>query len=650
MSSALGVWKRCALSGLFGGIAMVVLAQEGYPPQGSEYPMAGLLAGDQVFPQIAINSSGGYFVWQDNVTDGDGLGISARRLNSNLSGTLGVFRVNEQGTGDQQNPKVALLKNGGAVFVWQGGTIHSRIYARFVNPDGTFATGDLLSNSYVQGSQIDPVVTGLADGNVVVIWSSFGQDGDLYGVFGQRFSSTGSKIGPEFQVNQSIQNNQRSSAVAASANGGFLVVWISERFRGTAFNTGPSNLPEPDGSSGLLIYDVDVNARSYDAAGNPKGDEFKVNSMGNLCANPVVGVTPDDRLLVAWSGKANKVTIATSQPPDGWDIFGRVFGPDLEPTGPDFRINSYTYGDQFRPQVASLGQSHFVVWTSLGQDGSREGVYGQVFSSTGAEIGPELRVNTITVSQQIFPTVASDGDRRFLAVWSRFVGGQASFDLFAQRYAADRALPVPSTPYVSALSQSKLSVTWQELAGFNVDHYELYMDSNTSPVSVTNNLWTASGLIAGSTHSFKLAYQLSDGRRSALSAPSSGTTWSEDESLDGLPDDWQGQYWGPNPSTWPSPQADSDGDGASNLQEFLAGTDPTDPNSVLRVQLVYTAQGAQLRWNSQPGLMYQVQVSQTLGATSWTNVGTQRFAAGTADSTLLNGTSDTAYYRVMRLR
>ena len=81
--------------------------------------MAGLLPGDQVFPQIAISSSGGYLVWQDNVTDGDGLGISALRLNSNLSGTLGVFRVNEQGRGDQQNPKVALLKNGGAVFVWQ---------------------------------------------------------------------------------------------------------------------------------------------------------------------------------------------------------------------------------------------------------------------------------------------------------------------------------------------------------------------------------------------------------------------------------------------------------------------------------------------------------------------------------------------------
>jgi hypothetical protein len=395
---------------------------------------------------------------------------------------------------------------------------------------------------------------------------------------------------------------------------------------------------------------VDVFARSYDADGTPTSDEFKVNSMANLCANPVVSVTADDSFLVAWSGKPNQVTISTSQPSDGWDIFGRAFGSDGSPRAADFRINTFTYGDQYRPQSASLGQTHFVVWTSLGQDGSREGVYGQMISSTGTPIGGELRINTVTVSQQIFPTVASDGDRRFLSVWSRFVGGLASFDLFAQRYASDQALPVPSAPYVSALSQSKLSVAWAGLDGFNIDHYEVYMDANSTPASVTGNLWTATGLVAGSTHSFKLAYQLTDGRRSVLSAPATGTTWGDDENLDGLPDDWQSLYWGTDSSKWPSPNVDSDGDGATNLQEFLAGTDPTDPGSALRVQAVSTAQGVQLGWNSHPGFVYQVQVSQSLVAGSWTNVGAPRFAAGIIDSVPMDGTNGAAYYRVIRLR
>src|SRR2546421_582021 len=57
----------------------------------------------------------------------------------------------------------------------------------------------------------------------------------------------------------------------------------------------------------------------------------------------------------------------------------------------------------------------------------------------------------------------------------------------SQRYSLDVSLPVPSAPYVSALNQSRLSVTWPELGGFNVDHYEIYMDSNATAVIVTRS-------------------------------------------------------------------------------------------------------------------------------------------------------------------
>jgi len=113
MPSALPAWKTFVLGVLVAGISQVVFAQNAYVPQGGEYPIPGSLPGDQVFPQVALGTNGGYLVWQDNVTDGDGSGISAQRLNSNLSGQFGVFRVNEQAAGDQQNPKVALLRMAG---------------------------------------------------------------------------------------------------------------------------------------------------------------------------------------------------------------------------------------------------------------------------------------------------------------------------------------------------------------------------------------------------------------------------------------------------------------------------------------------------------------------------------------------------------
>ena len=54
---------------------------------------------------------------------------------------------------------------------------------------------------------------------------------------------------------------------------------------------------------------------------------------------------------------------------------------------------------------------------------------------------------------------------------------------------------------------------------------------------------------------------------------------------DGIPAIWREQYFGPGYLTDPrvAADADPDGDGATNYQEYIAGTDPTNPNSVFRV-------------------------------------------------------------------
>jgi len=49
-----------------------------------------------------------------------------------------------------------------------------------------------------------------------------------------------------------------------------------------------------------------------------------------------------------------------------------------------------------------------------------------------------------------------------------------------------------------------------------------------------------------------------------------------DTDHDGLPDWWEMQYFG---NLSHGPNDDPDGDGSTNLAEFLAGTDPTNPAS-----------------------------------------------------------------------
>jgi hypothetical protein len=338
----------------------------------------------------------------------------------------------------------------------------------------------------------------------------------------------------------------------------------------------------------------------------------------------------------------------TSIRTNSWDIYTRTFNASAA-GGTVNRVNSYTYGDQFAPRVTFDGTDLFVVWTSLAQDGSREGVYGQFLHNDGSVDGVELRVNSTTASQQIQPALASDGAGKFLVVWTSFVGGANSFDLFAQRYASTVApLVAPAAPRVTALDSYRLQVAWPALAGYSVAGYEIYADgSAAATVTVTNTYWWMTGLLPQSAHNFRLAYVLADGRRSPLSTSASGATWGYDNNYDGLPDDWEAMYWGANSANWPAPNADSDGDGMSNVREFLAGTNPTNAASVLRVRLENSSQGLFLSWNAQPGLVYQLQSSANMS--SWSNFGLPRMAAGTNDSTYVGGIGQT-FYQVLRLR
>jgi hypothetical protein len=80
---------------------------------------------------------------------------------------------------------------------------------------------------------------------------------------------------------------------------------------------------------------------------------------------------------------------------------------------------------------------------------------------------------------------------------------------------------------------------------------------------------------------------------------------------------------------------------------FLSGGDPSDSTTWLQTQLNNTPQGLYLNWNTQSGATYQVQA--TTDFTSWSNVGSPRFAAGTTDSINVGG-SPVGFYRVVLLR
>ena len=89
-----------------------------------------------------------------------------------------------------------------------------------------------------------------------------------------------------------------------------------------------------------------------------------------------------------------------------------------------------------------------------------------------------------------------------------------------------------------------------------------------------------------------------------------------DQNGNGISDVWEWVY----NAAGISPSADADGDGFSNLQEAMAGTNPFDSNSYPKISVViYTNASFSVTMPSALGKLYQLQSVQILGGTNWVN-------------------------------
>jgi hypothetical protein len=98
---------------------------------------------------------------------------------------------------------------------------------------------------------------------------------------------------------------------------------------------------------------------------------------------------------------------------------------------------------------------------------------------------------------------------------------------------------------------------------------------------------------------------------------------SVDSDSDGAPDSWTIQFFGHaegQAGDLSRAGDDADGDGMTNLEEYLAGTSPTDRASAFRLQISLVslpANTAFLNWPAAPGRSYAVQCKNELSDPEW---------------------------------
>jgi sugar lactone lactonase YvrE len=118
---------------------------------------------------------------------------------------------------------------------------------------------------------------------------------------------------------------------------------------------------------------------------------------------------------------------------------------------------------------------------------------------------------------------------------------------------------------------------------------------------------------------------------------------------DAIPDSWRLRHFGTVQNLLSQAGADADGDGADNLQEYQAGTDPVNPASCLRLaagKVSATVSGQpRVRWPSVAGKTYVVERCGDLFTQSWTPLST-RTGTGAELEFLDTAVAGPCFYRV----
>jgi hypothetical protein len=346
--------------------------------------------GDQASSAIAALAGGGFVVaWSSANQDGSGFGVYAQRYTATAAKAGKEFRVNTATPNDQLGPSVAGLSGGGFVVAWssrlQDGDLLG-VYGQRYTATGAKAGGEFPINKTTVNDQGDPSVAALASDTFVVTWTSNLQDGSGFGIYGQRFAANGAKAGSEFRVNSTALDSQNASAVSRFGTDSFVVAWQSRGQDGEGYG---------------------VYAQRFSSNGAKIGTEFLVNTATEGTQyQPAIGRLNNGSFVIAFTSERGSAEI----------LLQRYTSAGVKSGGP-LRANTYVTNDQSTPAIAGTAQGGFVVaWTSNKQDNSQHGVYGQRFTTTGAKSASEFRINETTPFDQVIPSLAPVGNG-FVGVW-----------------------------------------------------------------------------------------------------------------------------------------------------------------------------------------------------------------------------------------
>jgi hypothetical protein len=228
------------------------------------------------------------------------------------------------------------------------------IFARRFDRNGKPLGKEFQVDSYDGNRQGSASISHGPDGSFVVAWAS--ERGPYFGIYAQRFDSSGARLGREFQVHLAPVKYQLETSSSHDSAGNFVIVWIDRPLRGSR--------------------NVSVQGRRFRPNGRPFGPDFAVSTAtGGQRGYPVVRHDPQDGFMVVWT--------STGQDGSGDGIYAQRFDRNAARVGREFRVNTQTDGHQ-RLHSFAFGRHGLlmVVWdTPDPADPDSLDVHGQFFEA-----------------------------------------------------------------------------------------------------------------------------------------------------------------------------------------------------------------------------------------------------------------------------
>lgn len=283
--------------------------------------------GQQRAPAAGMAADGTFVVaWEDD-SDGNGSSeVHARGFTARGAERFARLTVNTVGTGQQQQPAVAVAPDGRINVAWEDDRDRDgrmQIWLRGFAADGTQRFAERSIHADNVGTRRRPALAPLADGGCVVVWEDDGDGNGFSQIHARAFGPDGNERSARLVVNSAGRGQQRHPVVATDAGGGFAVAWEDDQ--------------DGDGAYRILV-------RGFEADGRQR---FADRDVGEVAQGeqllPALVLSAGGDFVLAWQDAAQ----AGGAP----DIKTASFTATGAPATPAQGVNRVTAGPQRAPSL-----------------------------------------------------------------------------------------------------------------------------------------------------------------------------------------------------------------------------------------------------------------------------------------------------------